>query len=147
MCSMSGAALSFVLYSSPLNSIFANIYTPTGKTVYTFLNNKWHFDFVFNHYIAKPALIFGHDVTYKIIDRGLIEQVGPTGLTAGLKKLTTSLSNIQSGLIYNYAFAIFLATTVILMFIPSISSSNTELQLFLILPIFAYLIQSDENKA
>lgn len=43
-------------------------------------------------YLAKPALLFGHDVTYKIIDRGLIEQVGPTGLTAGLKKLTTSFS-------------------------------------------------------
>jgi len=27
-------------------------------------------------YLAKPALLFGHDVTYKIIDRGLIEQVG-----------------------------------------------------------------------
>jgi len=38
-------------------------------------------------YLAKPALLFGHDVTYKIIDRGLIEQVGPTGLTAGLKKI------------------------------------------------------------
>jgi hypothetical protein len=37
---MSGAALSFVLYSSPLNGIFAKIYTPIGKTVYTFLNNK-----------------------------------------------------------------------------------------------------------
>ena len=145
MCSMTGAALSFVLYSSPLNSIFATIYTPTGKTVYTFLNNKWHFDFVFNHYIAKPALIFGHDVTYKIIDRGLIEQVGPTGLTAALKNLTTSLSNIQSGLIYNYAFAIFLATTVILMFIPSFTSSTTELQLFLLLPIFAYLIQGKQE--
>jgi hypothetical protein len=37
---MTGAALSFILYSLPLNGIFAKIYTPTGKTVYTFLNNK-----------------------------------------------------------------------------------------------------------
>jgi hypothetical protein len=37
---MTGAALSFILYSSPLNGIFDKIYTTTGKSVYTFLNNK-----------------------------------------------------------------------------------------------------------
>jgi hypothetical protein len=43
---------------------------------------------VLNHYIAKPALRFGHDVTYKVIDRGLIEAVGPVGISNGLVNLS-----------------------------------------------------------
>jgi hypothetical protein len=87
--------------------------------------------------IAKPSLMFGHDVSYKIIDRGLIEYIGPQGIVAGLKSLARSASNLQSGFIYNYAFVIFLATTVILLILPT--DSNTYLQLALILPVFAYL--------
>jgi NADH-ubiquinone oxidoreductase chain 5 len=98
---------------------------------------------VFNHYIAKPALFFGHDVSYKIIDRGLIEYIGPQGIAITLKNLSKAASNLQSGYVYNYAFTIFLATTVILVIIPTDLQAN--LQLFLILPIFAYLTNSLTN--
>jgi len=64
-----------------------------------------------NHYIAKPCMAFGHNVTYKILDRGLIEQVGPSGIETVLTKFTKFLSGLQSGLVYNYAFTIFVSTT------------------------------------
>jgi hypothetical protein len=81
--------------------------------------------------------MFGHNVSYKIIDRGLIEYIGPRGIVAVLMNLTRTASNLQSGYIYNYAFTIFLATTLILIIIPS--DLQSYLQLLLILPIFAYL--------
>jgi hypothetical protein len=62
---------------------------------------------------------FGHNVTYKILDRGLIEQVGPSGLAHSLSSFSRFLSGIQSGLIYNYAFTIFLGTTIIMIFLGS----------------------------
>jgi NADH-ubiquinone oxidoreductase chain 5 len=55
--SFTGAGLAMVLYSVPNNGAFSLVYSTLGKNIYTFLNNKWHFDYVFNHYIAKPSLI------------------------------------------------------------------------------------------
>jgi hypothetical protein len=62
---------------------------------------------------------FGHNVTYKILDRGLIEQVGPSGLAHSLISFSRFLSGIQSGLIYNYAFTIFLGATIFIGIIGS----------------------------
>jgi NADH-ubiquinone oxidoreductase chain 5 len=88
--------------------------------------------------------MFGHNVSYKIIDRGLIEYIGPQGIAITLQNLSKSASNLQSGFVYNYAFTIFLATTVILILIPTDLQAN--LQLFLILPIFAYLTNTLTNQ-
>lgn len=45
----------------------------------------------------------GHTATYRSIDRGLLEWVGPTGLVRMGIRLTQQISNVQSGLVYNYA--------------------------------------------
>lgn len=131
------------LYFNNKNVIFDIIYTNFGKSIYSFLNNKWHVDYILNHYIAIPALVFGHNVTYKIIDKGLIEFVGPAGIVSTLTSLSKTLSNFQSGFVYQYAFTIFLATTVILYIIPL---AALDLSLLIILPLFALLINI-QNKA
>jgi len=142
--SFTGAGLAMVLYSVPNNGAFSLVYSTLGKNIYTFLNNKWHFDYVFNHYIAKPSLMFGHNVSYKIIDRGLIEYVGPRGIVSVLMNLSKASSNLQSGYVYNYAFTIFFATTIILVIIPT--DLQAYLQLLLILPIFAYLTHATSKE-
>jgi len=83
-------------------------------------------------------MIAGHNITYKILDKGLIEMVGPTGLVSLLKKATLSLSSFQSGLVYNYAFTIFLSTTLILMLVPSNLFGEISIYLLLLLPLFVY---------
>lgn len=35
---------------------------------------------MYNEIIAKNALKIGHNITYKVLDRGLIEKIGPTGI-------------------------------------------------------------------
>jgi len=131
-----GAGVATLFYNLPTNSWFGFMESLQGKKIYTFLNNKWHFDFVFNHFIAKPSMVAGHNITYKILDKGLIEMVGPTGLVSLLRKATTSLSSFQSGLVYNYAFTMFLSTTIILMLVPSNLMVNLSPFLLLILPFF-----------
>jgi NADH-ubiquinone oxidoreductase chain 5 len=49
-------------------------------------------------------------VTYKVIDRGLIEEVGPTGIVKVLSKLSKGASEIQSGQIYHYSLTIIIGT-------------------------------------
>jgi len=63
--------------------------------------------------------MFGHNVSYKIIDRGLIEYIGPRGIVSVLMNLTRMASNLQSGYIYNYAFTIFLGATIFIGIIGS----------------------------
>lgn len=51
-------------------------------------------------------------MSYKVLDRGLIEYLGPTGVSALVKKVSTGVSSLQTGYVYHYAFAIIISATV-----------------------------------
>ena len=90
------------------------IYPKSGvgisKDLYTFLSNKWHIDQIYNTFIVKPSLNLGYEVTYKIIDKGLIEEVGPSGIVKVIKTATRQVSLIQSGQIGHYSLTIIIGT-------------------------------------
>ena len=130
--------IAFVLYYFFSILSYKFVTSKWGSSLYTFLNNKWHFDYIYNHLIVKPILQISNTHTYKIIDRGLIEIIGPQGLILNLSKLTNNLSNIQSGIIYNYAFVILIGTISILMLLNQIN--NTAFELLLITPIILLLL-------
>jgi len=104
--SIIGALLAIIIFSKPKVIDF--------KKIYIFLSNKWHFDLVYNNFIVKPIFLWGHNVSYKIIDKGLLESLGPTGLSDGVRYISTIFSRLQSGQVYNYAFTIILFTTIYL---------------------------------
>jgi NADH-ubiquinone oxidoreductase chain 5 len=114
-----------------------------GKYIYTFLNNKWHFDSIYNHYLVKPMFKWGHDVSYKILDRGLIEVFGPAGVQVSVKNSTQWLSSLQSGFVYNYAFTIFLGTT---SFLILMSGALINIETCLIIIAFAAIVQTSLSK-
>lgn len=82
--------------------------------IFTFLSNKWHFDFIYNKLINLPFFIAGYNISYKLIDKGLLEQLGPTGLINIFNNLTVKLSNIQTGLVTTYAFSIIVTVSLFL---------------------------------
>ena len=84
--------------------------TGISKKLYTFLSNKWHIDQIYNSLIVQRVLNIGYEVTYKVIDRGLIEEVGPTGIVKVISKLSKGASEIQSGQIYHYSLTIIIGT-------------------------------------
>jgi len=122
--SLSGALLALIL--SP-NLLFSLKFTPLGMTLYTFINNKWHWDQVYNAYIAYPLFKFGHDVSYKILDRGIIELFGPKGIASLIKTVSNFSSSLQSGLVYNYAFTILASITCIILILLYTTLDNTGL--------------------
>ena len=79
--------------------------------VYTFLNSAWQFNYIYNHFIVNNIWKFGHLITYRIIDRGILEILGPRGISNILIKLTQSISNLQSGMVFNYALIMIVFTT------------------------------------
>lgn len=125
------------------SAIFLYHFTPhwilnfklTFRSLYIFLNNKWHFDSIYNHFIVKPIIFWGHNVSYKVLDRGLIEYVGPTGILAIIKNLSVRISSLQAGYVYNYALTMFLGCTIFLILINNINELNE-----LILLIFIYIL-------
>nr|QDH12156.1 NADH dehydrogenase subunit 5 [Halichondria sp. HK-2019] len=79
--------------------------------VYTFFNSAWQFNYVINHFIVSNVWKFGHLVTYRIIDRGILETIGPKGISKVLISLTQTISNYQSGMVFNYALIMIIFTT------------------------------------
>jgi NADH-ubiquinone oxidoreductase chain 5 len=88
----------------------------TSKTLYTFLNNKWHIDQVYNTFIVKPFLAFSYVITYKVLDRGLIEMIGPTGIVDSVGSISRRFSKVQSGQVYHYSISIVLGTIIMILY-------------------------------
>jgi NADH-ubiquinone oxidoreductase chain 5 len=74
--------------------------------LYYFLVKKWYFDIIYNEFIVKNVMYFGYHISFKLIDRGFLELIGPLGIVRFLKELTKKISLLQSGLIYHYVFSI-----------------------------------------
>ena len=68
-----------------------------GKKIYNFLNKKWFFDKVYNEFIGQFFFKFGYSVSYKFIDRGIFEILGPTGLSSIALKVSSNLHRMQTG--------------------------------------------------
>ena len=123
--SISGAIRAFMLYSNPkvwtIGFNFANLNSMIAPNsfikVYTFLNRKWYFDKVYNEWINQPLITSGYVVTYKILDRGLIELIGPFGISKAFYSFSSRVVLIQTGLIYHYAFLMLMGLTFGLLFI------------------------------
>ena len=122
--SLLGAGVGMICYHW---SIHVNWSSPLFYNIYTFLNSKWFFDFVYNSYVVKPVFNWGHAVSYKILDRGLIEYFGPLGVTKLVKNLSCFVSSLQSGFVYHYAFTIFIFATLFLSFFSIYTQEGVEL--------------------
>jgi NADH-ubiquinone oxidoreductase chain 5 len=72
------------------------------KKFYNFFNKKWFFDRIYNEFASQTALKLSYQYSYKIIDRGLIEKIGPFGIVEFINLIINSIKSYQSGLILNY---------------------------------------------
>jgi NADH-ubiquinone oxidoreductase chain 5 len=138
--SLTGAISAFILYMSYSNSLYELKVSPIGRKLYTFLNRKWFFDKVYNDYVTQNMLSFGYHTSYKLIDRGVFEFLGPLGLSRLVSKRGSGFASLQTGFLYHYAFVMLLGVTFIVaivglwdMIIPLMDS-----RLFFILLITAF---------
>jgi NADH-ubiquinone oxidoreductase chain 5 len=88
------------------NQVF---YSTNFIKVIWFLNNKWYFDYIYNHFIGFYILKHGYETFYKLIDKGFIEICGVQGLSSVVYKVSLTLSRKQSGYIYHSASLLLLS--------------------------------------
>lgn len=120
-----GAATALLLYHR-LPYLAVNLtMNKLGYMMYTFFNGKYFVDVIYNNYIINNALGFGL-VTSKVLDRGLVEKVGPFGLTGSFYNTSRQLATLDSGIITSYALYIILGfiSLTLLLFVPVLTENG-----------------------
>lgn len=107
--SLLGASSALYLYhlqpgSFAINSLINNS-SQAGKKIYGFLNGKYYFDVVYNHYLVESGLKLGYSIS-KNIDRGAIELLGPYGLANKITGTGLNIAKLDTGVITTYSLYI-----------------------------------------
>ena len=109
--SLLGATLAFILYNFQSRFLFLLKVSVIGKKIYNFLNRKWFFDKVYNEYLGQFFFKFGYSVSYKFVDRGIFEILGPNGLSSVATLVSSNLHKMQTGLLYHITLTILIGIT------------------------------------
>ena len=96
--SFTGTTLAFLLF----NFLLKNNKIYQFNSYYTFFNKKWFFDLLYNDLIIQRTLSIGYNVTYKLIDRGILETIYITGFSKNYLNLSTLFKQMQAGHPYHY---------------------------------------------
>ena len=131
--SLLGAVLAVYLYHFTPNLFFME--SPITRKIYTFLNGKYLFDVIYNHYFIGRGLQLGYFIS-KVLDRGVIEFVGPYGLSNTLSQTGINIGKLDTGVITTYSLyiTIGLLSLVFLVFSPILLDNTilNENRLFII---------------
>jgi NADH-ubiquinone oxidoreductase chain 5 len=143
--SLFGALLAILLYHKGTTFVIELTETSTlsglGRKMYTFLNGKYLFDVVYNNYITSLGLQLGYNIS-KVLDRGVIELLGPHGLSNIFSNTGTNISKLDNGVITTYALYITLGvlTLIFLVFAPILLDTSLLSEIRLIIIYFASII-------
>jgi NADH-ubiquinone oxidoreductase chain 5 len=109
--SLSGMGFSFLVYYgyNNLNFLTINNNFLIYAKIISFLNKKWYFDLIYNQYIVKTYFFISYFITFKLIDRGVLEFFGPLGVVRQVDKISALTMKLHSGVIYRYVLLIILA--------------------------------------
>ena len=112
--SLLGTASAFLFYRYQNKLLFQIKMSSVGKVVYNFLTKKWFFDKVYNEQVGQFFFNFGYLISYKIIDRGIFEILGPHGFASILSRISSYVFKAQTGFIYHYTFLFLTGLTFLL---------------------------------
>ena len=122
-----------------------------GRKLYTMLNRRWFFDKVYNDFISQKALDFGYNISWKTIDKGCLEILGPYGIAHTMSAWSKYVSRLQSGLIYHYAVMMLLglsgaiAISIAMTAPEKIFENFIDFRLYFILPLGFFIFNSLPN--
>lgn len=104
ICSLISIFTCFFIYLalSSLNQSLVPLYVkPILGSTFAFITKKWYFDHIYNSFIVSGFFYTVYE-SFKRIDRGLFEYVGPTGFINYIYKFRNFVGYLQIGPIYVY---------------------------------------------
>jgi len=123
--SFTGAFSAIILYHLPVPfGLFLINLTNNkiGRNIYAFLNGKYYFDVIYNHFIIQNGLKLGYNIS-KEMDRGAIELLGPYGLSNYFYNTGKNLAKLDTGVITTYSLYITIAliSLLFILFSPALA--------------------------
>ena len=79
--------------------------------IFYFLQNKWFIDELYEFTIVRSIKYLGNGF-WKSIDRELIDNIGPNGISKMIKKVGAFVSFLQTGYLYHYALTVIVGLTI-----------------------------------
>src|SRR5712664_4004099 len=147
--SIFGASLAIFLYHKSPTFIIDLTDNFFGQKIYTFFNGKYFFDIIYNNYIINKGLELGYIIS-KVLDRGIIEMVGPYGLSKTLTNTGQNISKLDTGVITTYSIYITLSllSLIFLIFAPIFINTDllNEIRLFIIYIAALVIVLYPSNK-
>ena len=139
--SLFGATLALYLYHVQPRFLNSLVNNSLGRKLYGFLNGKYYFDVVYNHYIVQNGLKLGYSIS-KNIDRGAIELIGPYGLTNKITGTGLNIAKLDTGVITTYSLyiTIGLLSLLFIVFAPIVIDTSLFSEFRLVIIYLASLI-------
>ena len=144
-----GAIIGLILYNQ--TPYILNIFNEYSiiKNLYRFFNGKYYFDVIYNNYIFSNGFKFGYLIS-KQIDRGVIELLGPHGLSSLFNSFSLNISKLDTGLITTYALyftisLLFLISVVFSNYLFDLQSFNDFIRLMILLTFTLYVSQRKDK--
>jgi NADH-quinone oxidoreductase subunit L len=81
------------------------------EPVYLFLLNKWYFDEIYNFIFVQPAFWLAR-LLWRRGDGTVIDGFGPDGVSEVTGDLSVRASRLQSGYVFQYAFAMVIGVAI-----------------------------------
>ena len=97
-----GFSVVFFIY----NTLKFNRINKINLWFYSFLNNKWYFDHIYNYYIGYFLLALSFNICYKTIDKGFLEYFGASKSSNIIFQMSRFNLYFETGILYNYLFLI-----------------------------------------
>ena len=125
-----------ILFSEFFPNLLINFkYSNLGYNIFSFFNQRFYIELIYNKYIVEFVLKLGGQTT-KSLDKGSVEFLGPYGLEKGLLKFSNSINALSTGVVTTYALYILLG---LIFYITSMYFSYFDNNL-LILTIYTLFI-------
>ncbi len=101
--SLLGGITAFCFYVYKPRVLYDLKVSQYGRLLYRFFNRKWMFDAVYTSFISQAVMHHGYRRTYQKVDRGVLELLGPLGISRLLYQRANNISRMQSGHVAHYA--------------------------------------------
>ena len=91
---------------------------------------------------------FGYHTSYKLLDRGMFELLGPQGLSQTVLSLGKNMSRLQTGYLYHYAFVMMTGVTLLIAVVGlwDMVEAFVDPRLFFVFLVMILLSVSKSNK-
>nr|YP_011003675.1 NADH dehydrogenase subunit 5 [Gracilaria eucheumatoides]WPS66077.1 NADH dehydrogenase subunit 5 [Gracilaria eucheumatoides] len=93
-----------------ITKIHGYLYNTFYRELCFLISKRWYWDILYNRFFVYPILNFGYFVSFKNLDRGFIELLGPYGLSKLIPAWSFLFSKLQTGQLNHYLFFIVLGT-------------------------------------